>query len=115
MKQEQAEQFISMLGESTRDTESQPGLVLFKNSAGKIFAVIHNDSEPLRVEAKCDRQLAKVLRDKYETVQPSNVMEATTWNEIICADQLTADEVEDLLRLSYNLVAGESETTQPTD
>ncbi|MDR0397633.1 MAG: MmcQ/YjbR family DNA-binding protein [Candidatus Nomurabacteria bacterium] len=105
MKQVEAEAFIQQLGDVERDSESKPGLILFKDGAGAIFSIIRDGSNPLRVEAKCDVRLAKLLRDKYETVLPSKNMEAATWNEIICSGQLTDEEVEDLVRLSYNLVA----------
>jgi predicted DNA-binding protein (MmcQ/YjbR family) len=110
MNQAEAEKFINNLGASTRDAASEPGLVLFKSPEGAIFAIIHDQSKPLRVEAKCDRQLAKLLRDKYETVLPSKNMEAATWNEIICTGQLTDEEVEDLVRLSYGLVVNHQQT-----
>jgi predicted DNA-binding protein (MmcQ/YjbR family) len=105
MKQSDLEKSVASLGAVTRDAVSQPGLVLFKTKLGKIFAMVHNASQPLRVEAKCDQQLAKVLRDRYETVLPSQIMEASSWNEIICTGQLTDEEVVDLLRLSFQLVA----------
>ncbi|MDR1032490.1 MAG: MmcQ/YjbR family DNA-binding protein [Candidatus Nomurabacteria bacterium] len=105
MTQQDIEEFIGNLGQHARDALSEPGLVLFKNPDSGIYAIVHDGSRPLRVEAKCDVTLAKLLREKYETVLPSKNMEATTWNEIICSGQLTDDEVKDLLVLSYNLVA----------
>ncbi|MDR0590964.1 MAG: MmcQ/YjbR family DNA-binding protein [Candidatus Nomurabacteria bacterium] len=104
MKQAEVERFILELSGGKADTTSEPGLNLFKNQNGKIFAVIQEGSDPLRIDAKCDVRLAKHLREKYETVLPSKTMEAATWNEIICAGQLTDEEVCDLLRLSYEIV-----------
>ena len=92
------------LGDISSDANSEPGLVLFKNVEFKIFAIIHDNSEPIRIETKCDRKLAKLLREKYETVLPSKTMESATWNEIICTGQLEEGELNDLIRLSYNLV-----------
>ncbi|MFI5212787.1 MAG: MmcQ/YjbR family DNA-binding protein, partial [Candidatus Saccharimonadales bacterium] len=37
-------------------------------SDGKFFAIIQNDSKPLKLSVKCDPQLAELLREKYETV-----------------------------------------------
>ncbi|MCL2445092.1 MmcQ/YjbR family DNA-binding protein [Candidatus Saccharibacteria bacterium] len=104
MNQQQAHEFIANLGEHTIDTESHENLILFKTPADQIFAIIHTDSDPLRIEAKCDRQLAKLLRERYESVLASNNMDKKSWNEIICAGQLSDEEIQDLLRLSYNLV-----------
>jgi predicted DNA-binding protein (MmcQ/YjbR family) len=37
---------------------------------GKIYAIIADDSKPLRLSLKCDPILAETLREKYETVVP---------------------------------------------
>jgi len=73
---------------------------------GKLFAIIANNSNPLRVSLKCDPQLAVNLREKYESVQPGYHLNKKHWNTIICTGQLTDDEIKDLARLSYDLVAG---------
>ena len=71
---------------------------------GKIFAIIADDSKPLRVSLKCDPLLAKNLREKYESVMPGYHLNKNHWNTIVCSGQLTADEVKDLALLSYRLV-----------
>lgn len=73
---------------------------------GKLFAIIANDSKPLKVSLKCDPHLAETLREKYETVQPGYHLNKKHWNTIICSGQMTNDEIKDLALLSYNLVAG---------
>ena len=73
---------------------------------GKLFAIIADDSKPLRVSLKCDPNLAETLREKYETVLPGYHLNKKHWNTIICSGQLGDDEVKDLARLSYNLVTG---------
>lgn len=72
---------------------------------GKLFAIIANDSKPLKVSLKCDPVLAESLREKYETVVPGYHLNKKHWNTIICSGQLNDDEIKDLARLSYNLVA----------
>ena len=72
---------------------------------GKLFAIIADDSNPLRVSLKCDPLLAETLREKYESVQPGYHLNKKHWNTIICSGQLADDEIKDLARLSYNLVA----------
>lgn len=74
---------------------------------GKLFAIIQDGSKPLRVSLKCDPQLAQTLREKYETVLPGYHLNKKHWNTIICSGQLTDDEIKDLVRLSYRLVAGD--------
>ena len=70
----------------------------------KMFAIIAEDSKPLRVSLKCDPQLAIVLRDKYETVVPGYHLNKRHWNTIICTGQLGDEDIKDLVRLSYRLV-----------
>jgi predicted DNA-binding protein (MmcQ/YjbR family) len=72
---------------------------------GKIFALIAQGSNPLRVSLKCDPILAETLREKYETVVPGYHLNKKHWNTIICTGQLDNEEIKDLARLSYNLVA----------
>jgi predicted DNA-binding protein (MmcQ/YjbR family) len=73
---------------------------------GKMFAIIANDSKPLRVSLKCDPQLAEVLREKYETVVPGYHLNKKHWNTIIFTGQLPDDEIKDLANHSYQLVTG---------
>jgi predicted DNA-binding protein (MmcQ/YjbR family) len=72
---------------------------------GKMFAIIQDDSKPLRVSLKCDPQLALVLRDKYETVIPGYHLNKKHWNTIICSGQMPESEIHDLARHSYRLVS----------
>ena len=71
---------------------------------GKLFAIIADGSNPLRVSLKCDPQLALNLREKYESVLPGYHLNKKHWNTIICTGQLSNDEIQDLARLSYRLV-----------
>lgn len=72
---------------------------------GKLFAIIADGSDPLRVSLKCDPQLAITLREKYETVLPGYHLNKKHWNTIICTGQLDDDEIKGFAHLSYQLVA----------
>jgi len=72
---------------------------------GKLFAIISDGSKPLQVSLKCDPVLAESLREKYESVQPGYHLNKKHWNTIICSGQLDDEQIKDLARLSYNLVA----------
>ncbi len=72
---------------------------------GKLFAIIADESKPLRVSLKCDPTLAENLREKYESVLPGYHLNKKHWNTIICSGQLEDDEIKDLARLSYQLVS----------
>ncbi|MCB9819942.1 MmcQ/YjbR family DNA-binding protein [Candidatus Nomurabacteria bacterium] len=75
------------------------------NKDSKMFALIDEGSNPLRVSLKCDPKLARTLRDTYESVLPGFHLNKKHWNTVICSGQLSDDEVRDLARHSYELVA----------
>lgn len=70
----------------------------------KMFALIAEGSDPVRLSLKCDPQLSQVLREKYETVLPGYHLNKKHWNTIICSGQLDDEEIKDLIRHSYELV-----------
>lgn len=72
---------------------------------GKFFAIIEDESKPLRLSLKCDPQLAELLREKYETVLPGYHLNKKHWNTILCTGQVDEAEMQDFIRLSYQLVA----------
>ncbi|MDO8335815.1 MAG: MmcQ/YjbR family DNA-binding protein [Candidatus Saccharibacteria bacterium] len=75
-----------------------------ETGGGKMFAIIGEKSDPLRVSLKCDPQLAITLREKYETIVPGYHLNKKHWNTVICSGQLNNQEIFDLARLSYELV-----------
>lgn len=70
----------------------------------KMFALIAEGSDPIRLSLKCDPELSKVLREKYESVMPGYHLNKKHWNTIILTGQLSWDEVQDLIRHSHILV-----------
>lgn len=71
----------------------------------KMFALIHEEKEPLQLSLKCDPQLAETLREKYESVLPGYHLNKKNWNTIVLTGQLSWEEIQDLIRHSYDLVA----------
>lgn len=71
----------------------------------KMFALVQEKSNPVRLSLKCDPQLAITLREKYESVQPGYHLNKKHWNTLLLTGQLGWDEVQDLIRHSYQLVA----------
>ncbi len=70
----------------------------------KMFALIREGKDPVHLSLKCDPQLAVVLRDKYETVMPGYHLNKRHWNTVLLSGQLPWEEVQGLIRHSYNLV-----------
>lgn len=73
----------------------------------KMFALISEGSDPLRLSLKCDPLLAQTLRDKYESVMPGYHLNKKHWNTIVLTGQLEWTEIQDLIRHSFQLVGGE--------
>jgi predicted DNA-binding protein (MmcQ/YjbR family) len=72
----------------------------------KMFALIREKKDPVQVSLKCDPELSKVLRDKYDEVMPGDHLNKKHWNTLVLAGQLEWEEVKGLIRHSYQLVSG---------
>jgi predicted DNA-binding protein (MmcQ/YjbR family) len=110
MTHKELEQYILSFPNTWLDFPFGEGTSVYKvgdktTNEGKLFAIIADGSKPLRVSLKCDPLLAQNLREKYETVLPGYHLNKKHWNTIICSGQLSDEEVFDLARLSYQLVA----------
>ncbi len=71
---------------------------------GKMFALMSTTKNPVSVSLKCDPQLAELLREKYESVQPGYHLNKRLWNTIVLSGQLPEQEVKDLMDHSYSLI-----------
>ena len=71
----------------------------------KMFALIREKKEPVQISLKCDPVLAETLRQKYDTVMPGYHLNKKHWNTILLTGQLEWEQVKDLIRHSYDLVA----------
>ena len=72
---------------------------------GKMFALIAEGKPSVQLSLKCDPQLAETLRAQYETVMPGYHLNKKHWNTIVLTGQLSWEEIQDLIRHSYNLVS----------
>ena len=70
---------------------------------GKAFAVLR----PNTIELRCDGRLRDLLKERYETVMESRYF-GKGGIEIVLTGQIPETEIEDLVRLSYNLTLQES-------
>ena len=109
MNHKELEKFLLEFPHTWLDFPFGEGTSVYKvgnkaNNDGKLFAIIADGSNPLRVSLKCDPQLAENLREKYESVLPGYHLNKKHWNTIICTGQLSDDEIKDLAVLSYRLV-----------
>lgn len=114
MDHEQVEKYILSLPDAVREYPFGKEVAVYK-TGGKMFALIAEGSEPLRLSLKCDPQLSEVLRDKYETVMPGYHLNKKHWNTIILTGQLQWEDIKGLIIHSYDLVSGGTVKAQTAD
>jgi predicted DNA-binding protein (MmcQ/YjbR family) len=107
MTHKEFEEFFLSFPKTWLDYPFGEGVAVYKvgdKDRTKMFAIIAENSKPLRVSLKCDPQLALTLREKYETVLPGYHLNKKHWNTIICSGQIGDEELRDFARHSYELV-----------
>lgn len=104
MTHKEVEAYVLSMPNARLDYPFGPDVAVYKVNE-HMFALIPEGSEPVRVSLKCDPQLARLLRDKYESVMPGYHLNKKHWNTILMTGQLTWEEVQHLIRHSYELVA----------
>jgi len=82
------------------------GVAVYKTKDDKMFALVAEGSNPIRISLKCDPLLATTLRERYESVMPGYHLNKKHWNTILMTGQLAWEEIQDLIRLSYQLASG---------
>ena len=106
MDHKTVEEHLLSLPNAKLDYPFGEGVAVYKVK-DKMFALIREKTEPLQLSLKCDPLLAETLRGKYETVLPGYHLNKKHWNTILLTGQLDWEEIQGLIRLSYDLVAGE--------
>jgi len=103
MDHKTVEEYILSMPNAALDYPFGEGVAVYKVH-DKMFALIAEGKEPVNVSLKCDPELSKVLREKYDTVMPGYHLNKKHWNTLILTGQLPWDDVQDLIRHSYGLV-----------
>lgn len=110
MDHKTVEDYILSLAGSVREYPFGEGVAVYKVAQPghpedlKMFALIAEGSSPVQLSLKCDPKLSEVLRERYETVMPGYHLNKKHWNTIVLSGQLSWEEIQDLIRHSYNLV-----------
>ena len=86
---------VKGIGDYTEKKEKERTLY-YKDA--KVFLVINKNT----IEIRTDMELGVTLRERYESVMESRYF-GRGGIEIVLTDQLSPEEVQDLVRLSYNL------------
>ena len=81
-----------------------PSAMVFK-VRGKMFALIAVQETPMRLNLKCDPELALHLRAAYDAVEPGYHMNKKHWNTITIDGSLPDEEFLTMVDDSYDLVS----------
>jgi predicted DNA-binding protein (MmcQ/YjbR family) len=104
MTHKEVEEYLLTMPGSRLDYPFGEGVAVYK-VGDKMFALVAEKSDPVRVSLKCDPLLAATLREKYESVMPGYHLNKKHWNTILLTGQLNWQEIKDLIRHSYELIA----------
>lgn len=100
------EQLRAYCGTKPGSEETFPfglGTLVFK-VAGKMYALCPVAEEPLRMNLKCDPELALLLRSEHEAIAPGYHMNKRHWNTITLDGTLPEPLLHELIDHSYDLV-----------
>lgn len=104
MTHKEVEEYLLSMPNATLDYPFGEGVAVYK-VGDKMFALVQEGSTPVRLSLKCDPLLAATLRERYESVMPGYHLNKKHWNTLLLTGQLGWEEVQDLIRHSYLLVA----------
>ena len=110
MDHKTVETYVLSMPNTRLDYPFGEGVAVYKVK-DKMFALISEGKDPVRISLKCDPTLSKLLREKYTEVMEGYHLNKKHWNTIILSGQLSWEEVQALIRHSYDLVAGNAEKT----
>jgi|SRR5665213_1835355 len=107
MTHKEVEKYLLSLPDAKLDYPFGKDVAVYK-VGDKMFALIREKSDPLQLSLKCDPLLAITLREKYETVLAGYHLNKKHWNTILLTGQLPWEEIQGLIRHSYNLITNSS-------
>ena len=115
MNHKQVEKYILSFPNTRLDYPFGPEAAVYKVKLGvgedeKMFALIAESSDPVRLSLKCEPQLAEILRDKYVSVMAGYHLNKKHWNTIVLSGEIDWEEIQSFIELSYNLVTNKTTT-----
>ena len=79
------------------------GVLVFK-VGGKMFALFALDALPLRVNLKCNPEIAEQLREQFEAVLPGYHMNKQHWNTVLLDGTIAPKLLLKWIDESYSLI-----------
>ena len=108
MNHKEVEEYILSMPNARLDYPFGEEVAVYK-VGDKMFALIREGKDPVQLSLKCDPELSKVLREKYTEIMPGYHLNKKHWNTLVLAGELPWEEVQALIRHSYQLITGTSE------
>lgn len=104
MDHKTVEEYILSLPNARLDYPFGEQVAVYKVN-DKMFALISEGKNPVRLSLKCDPELSQLLRQKYVEVMPGYHLNKKHWNTLVLSGQLEWPDVQGLIYHSYDLVA----------
>ncbi|MFM4706327.1 MmcQ/YjbR family DNA-binding protein [Aeromonas caviae] len=109
----QLREFLLSQPGATEDTPFGPEILVYR-IAGKMFALVDWQAEPLSINLKCEPELALLLREIHPEVKPGWHMNKQHWNTVTLSEGLSDDLWQGWIVHSYErVVAGLPRTKRP--
>ena len=103
MNKHEIELFLSKQQGSEASFPFGPEALVYK-VMGKMFALVSQQDEPLRVTLKCEPLNAEVLVSEFDSVLPGYYMNKKHWVTISLSGEVNDAMLKDLMVNSYALV-----------
>ena len=104
MTHKEVEEFILTFPNVRLDYPFGEKAAVYRAANDKLFAIIQENSDPLKISLKVDPQLGQFLREKYESVMLGYHLNKKHWVTILATGQLSDQEIYDLIRHSFEQV-----------
>ena len=109
----QLREFLLSQPGATEDTPFGPEILVYR-IAGKMFALVNWQAEPLTINLKCEPELALLLREIHPEVKPGWHMNKQHWNTVTLSEGLSDDLWQGWIVHSYErVVAGLPRAKRP--
>jgi predicted DNA-binding protein (MmcQ/YjbR family) len=89
---------------TTEELPFGPDTLVFK-VMGKMYLLTGLENPEIRVNVKCDPEIAIELREKYDSVIPGYHMSKKHWNTIILSSEIDDEFFKEQIDNSYKLVS----------
>ena len=98
---------------ATEATPFGPEILVYR-IAGKMFALVDWQAEPLTINLKCEPEFALLLREIHPEVKPGWHMNKQHWNTVTLSENLDAELWQGWIEHSYQrVVAGLPKAKRP--